>query len=180
MLTSDKSKNLMGLGLWLILIAFIFFIPFIPSNPNKELDISFLDNNGNKNALVFFGFRGCSNICPVTLSVLSRLLKSQQDSTYWPQVVFVDIEATSNSVEASNYAKKFHPSFIGLHIPPEKIIAVSSQFGLNIKQRDGQILHIGKTYLLHRQEKIWSLVKAYNPNSFSVKSLTNELFDINS
>jgi len=180
MLRSDKSKNLMGLSLWLILIAFIFFIPFIPSNPNQDLDISFLDNNGNKNALVFFGFRGCSNICPVTLSILSRLLKSQQDTSYWPQVVFVDIDATSSSVEASDYAKKFHPSFIGLHIPSEKITAVSSQFGLNIKQQDGQILHIGKTYLLHRKADSWTLVKAYNPNSFSVNTLRNELFNINS
>jgi len=178
MLNSDKSKNLTGLGLWLLLITFIFFIPFIPSNPNQDLDISFLDNNGNRNALVFFGFRGCSNICPVTLSVLSNLLKSQQDASYWPQVVFVDIDATSSSIEASHYAKKFHPSFIGLHIPQEKITNVSSQFGLNIKQQNGQILHIGKTYFLHRETDSWTLVKAYNPNSFSVATLKSELFEI--
>jgi len=180
MFKHETSKWLMGMGLWLILIAFIFSIPFIPSNPNKDLDVTFLDNHGNKNALVFFGFRGCSDICPTTLSVLSQLLNSQQNPSLWPQVVFVDIDATSNSAQASDYAKQYHPSFVGLHIPEEKISKISSQFGLNIKQQDNQILHIGKTYLLRRETDIWTLVKTYNPNGFSVTTLKNELFNVNS
>jgi len=166
--------------MWLALIAFIFAIPFIPLTLNEELDVSFLDQKGNESALVFFGFQGCSDVCPMTLSTLRQLIDSQQNSSQWPQVVFVDIDVNSNSLAASNFAKQFHSSFVGLHMPFEQLTDISAQFGLNIKQKENQILHLGKTYLLRRKNKVWSLVKIYNPNSISVKTLQNELFSFTS
>ncbi len=176
MLVKGMSKSFIGLGLWLILLIFIFSIPFIPLALDKELKVSFLDQYGNENALVFFGFRGCSNVCPMTLSILSQLINSQKNSSLWPQVIFVDIDANSDSAQASNFAKQFHTSFVGLHIPPEELTNITGKFGLNIKQQNNKISHLGKTYLLRRKENDWKLVKIYNPNSFSMKTLQNELF----
>jgi len=138
-----------------------------------------LDQYGNENALVFFGFRGCSDVCPMTLSILSQLINSQKNSSLWPQVIFVDIDVNSDSAQASEFAKQFHPSFAGLHISFEELTQISGKFGLNIQQKNSQILHLGKTYLLRRKVNDWSLVKIYNPNSFSVKTLRYELFNIN-
>jgi len=179
MLNKNKDKVSIGFSLWLLLIIFIFSIPFMPLTLNKKLDTSILDQEGNDNALIFFGFRGCSNVCPMTLSILSQLFDSQKNPSLWPQVVFVDIDANSNSAQASNFAKQFHASFIGLHIPTEELNEVSIKFGLNIKQEGNQISHLGKTYLLQRKVNDWSLVKIYNPNSFSVETLQKELFDLN-
>jgi len=176
----EKSKGFIGLVLWLVLLVFIFYIPFMPLALNKELKVSFLEQYGNENALVFFGFRGCSNVCPMTLSILSQLMNSQKNISLWPQVIFVDIDANSDSAQASDFAKQFHSSFVGLHISPEELTKISSKFGLNIQQQQNQISHQGKTYLLRRKANNWNLVKIYNPNSFTVKTLQNELFNFSS
>jgi len=176
MLEKGKSKGRIGLFLWFVLLIFIFYIPFMPLALDKELKVSFLDQYGNENALVFFGFRGCSNVCPMTLSILSQLINSQKDSSLWPQVVFIDIDANSDSAQASDFAKQFHTSFVGLHVSPEELTNIAGKFGLNIKQQNNNISHLGKTYLIRRKVNDWKLVKIYNPNSFSIKSLQNELF----
>ncbi len=176
MLEKGKSKGRIGLFLWFVLLIFIFYIPFMPLALDKELKVSFLDQYGNENALVFFGFRGCSNVCPMTLSILSKLINSQKDSSLWPQVVFIDIDANSDSAQASDFAKQFHTSFVGLHVSPEELTNIAGKFGLNIKQQNNNISHLGKTYLIRRKVNDWKLVKIYNPNSFSIKSLQNELF----
>jgi len=176
MLEKGKSKGRIGFFLWFVLLIFIFYIPFMPLALDKELKVSFLDQSGNENALVFFGFRGCSNVCPMTLSILSQLINSQKDSSLWPQVVFIDIDANSDSAQASDFAKQFHTSFVGLHASPEELTNIAGKFGLNIKQQNNNISHLGKTYLIRRKVNDWKLVKIYNPNSFSIKSLQNELF----
>ena len=107
------------------------------------------------------------------------MINSQENPYQWPQVVFVDIDANSDSAQATEFAKQFHFSFIGLHIPPEELTEISDKFGLNIKQQNSQISHLGKTYLLHRKANDWKLVKIFNPNSFSVNTLQNELFNLN-
>jgi len=174
------NKKLTGIVLWLTLLIFIFSIPLIPLILDKEVDVPFLDKNGNESALVFIGFRGCSDVCPMTLSMFKQLYDSQNNSLYWPQVVFLDIDDHSSSIQASNFAKQFHPSFVGLHIPSEQLNKISTQFGLNIKQQGNQIIHLGKTYLLRRKENNWRVVKVYSPNYLTVEKLQNELFKINS
>jgi len=177
MLLKGKYKEFIGLILWCVLLTFIFYIPFMPQALEKKLKASFLAQDGNESALVFFGFRGCSNVCPMTLSKLSQLINSQKNSSLWPQVIFVDIDANSSSAQASVFAKQFHTSFVGLHISTEELTSISGKFGLNIKQQNNNISHLGKTYLLKRKTNEWKLVKIYNPNSLSIKSLQSELFN---
>jgi len=178
MLEHQTTKRLLGVGLWLLLLVFIISIPFMPLILDKGLKPSFLDADGNANAVVFFGFRGCSDVCPTTLVILKQLFDSQQNTSKWPQVVFVDIDAHSDSAQASSFAKQFHSSFVGVHLRAKELTEVSAKFGLNIKQQDDKILHLGKIYLLERKAQQWSLVKVYNPNSYSVQTLQNELFNI--
>lgn len=178
--TSDtrKESKLKGLFLWLILLIFIFSVPFIPLVLDKELNVGFLEQQGNDNALVFFGFTGCKNVCPLTMAKLRQLLDSQQNSALWPQVLFVDIDENSTTEQAAKFAQQFHPAFAGLHIESEQLKKMSAMFGLNIKQQKDQIVHMGKTYLLQRKAQQWRLVKVYNANSFSVKTLQKELFNV--
>ncbi len=174
MLNQRKPKIILGIILWLILIIFVFYIPLAPLTLDKQVNAPFLAQNGNKHALVFFGFRGCSNICPITLTILQQFFNSQQNITQRPQVIFVDIDQNSSSAQASEFAKQFHPSFVGYHIPPDQLSLISAKFGLNIKQQKKQISHLGKTYLLLRKTDGWHLVKTYNPDSFSVTTLQHE------
>lgn len=180
MVKKEKLKTFTGLTLWLALIFFIFAMPFVPLSLDKKMDVSFLQHVDSENALVFFGFQGCSNVCPVTLSTLSQLLTIQEDTSKWPQVIFVDIDIHSDTQQASKFAKQFHPSFIGMHLAPQEITKISAKFGLNIKQKNSQISHLGKTYLLRRIAKDWRLVKIYNAKNLSINNLNNQLFNLES
>jgi cytochrome oxidase Cu insertion factor (SCO1/SenC/PrrC family) len=171
-------KLLAGGSLWAVLVAFIFYVPFMPLTLEKKVDVPFLDNKGNKAALVFFGFHSCSDVCPLMLSQISRLLRTEVDMDDWPQVIFVDIDMGSNSALASAYAKQFHPSFIGHHVTTEELSQLTIMFGLNVKQESDRITHLGKTYLLHYVNDNWTLIKAYNPESFSVEGLHKALLKL--
>ena len=106
-------KILSGLVLWLLLIIVIFGFPFIPFNLDKKMDTPFLSQHGSDNALIFFGFQGCGDVCPTTLITLKQLLNRQENTSLWPHVIFVDIDVSSNSEDASRFAKQFHTSFTG-------------------------------------------------------------------
>jgi len=173
-MTNKKSWGL-GITLWALLVAFIFYIPFIPQTVDKKVQTSFLAPSGAHNALVFFGFKGCSNVCPLTLAILQQLVDSLPAEVTPPQVIFVDIDEYSSSEEASTYAKQFHQSFYGYHVPQSELPQLSAQFGLNIEQFGSEISHLGKTYFLQRNAQEWQLVKAFNPSTFSVKILKKEL-----
>jgi len=175
-LTSKKSKLFTGLFLWLCLVSFAFVLPFIPQAVNQKIDSSFLDSHGNSTALVFFGFTGCSDVCPMTLSIIKQVFNGQRNHALWPQVVFVDIDSHSNDHQAVSYAKQFHQAFVGTHIPLENLDKISAQFGLNSQQQNNSIVHVGKTYLLQRELTQWRLVKVFSPNSLSVALLHQELF----
>jgi len=175
---SDKnSKRVLGISLWLVLIAFIVSVPLVPMSIDKGLSAPFLDSSGSSSALVFFGFRGCSDICPTTMVKLRELANLQKSAAVRTQVFFVDIDAHSDTEQASNYASQFHPSFVGLHFEPLQLSKISYQFGLNIKANNAKIYHLGKTYLLRRVDGDWRLLKSYSAKVLSVAELQHELVD---
>ncbi|WP_394221323.1 SCO family protein [Alteromonas gracilis] len=138
---------------------------------SKDIEFKHLEQKGSDTALVFFGFKGCSNVCPVTLSEFATMLEGWPSKDSQPHVLFVDIDANSSDEEASYYAKQFHSAIKGVHVNSEQLALYSFDFGLQIKQSDTQISHIGKTYLLRRFEEQWKIVRAYQPSNFSHDSL---------
>lgn len=163
--------------LWLLLVIGIFAIPLLPQYINKPVQLDILPNTGATSAVVFFGFQGCADFCPTTLLTLAKFVEKSNSSYSAPLVVFIDIEQASNTASADKYAKLFHQSFQGLHVSSEKLKQLSEIFGLNIQQQDGQISHLGKTYLLERTEQQWHLLKALPPKQVSVSSLNTHLLN---
>jgi len=172
---AKNSKKILGLSLWLVLIVFIVSIPLVPMSIDKGVSVPFLDTRGSSSALVFFGFRGCSDICPTTLIKLRELTNLQKNTAERTQVFFVDIDAHSDAEQASSYASQFHLSFVGLHFDPLQLSKISYQFGLNIKVNNEQIYHSGKTYLLRRVDDDWRLLKSYSAKVLSIADLQHEL-----
>lgn len=173
---NNRLKMSFGVFLWLILLAFVIYIPLMPLITDKSINASFLDSAKSDKALIFFGFPSCGDVCPLTLATFANALKAEDNQRLWPDIIFVNIDATSSMEETSAYAKLFHPHFTG-HFPESKELdALAMEFGLNVKQFAEQILHLGKTYLVERQGDQWRLVKAYNPETFSVDALQNDLF----
>ena len=170
----DK-KTAFVLLLWAMLVALMLIIPFFSLTISKKIELDWLGFSGKKSAIVFFGFQGCGDICPMTLYKLSQLINSFEEEADIPSVLFVDIESTSNSESADKYAKNFNFNFHGIHVSNKDLTHLSEQFGLNINEKNGLINHIGKTYLLKNTGDEWRLVKAFPPKSVSVISLRESI-----
>ncbi|MGF1695151.1 SCO family protein [Vibrio lamellibrachiae] len=168
-----KKQIIVGGGLFLALVSFVFALPFIPQSTIKIIKPSFLESIETQHALVFFGFQGCSDACPTALAELSHL-KNLQGSTD-PQLIFVDIDANSNQQRAEAFAKTFHHSFIAYHLDNETQSDIDNLFGLKHNQTGTQITHQGKTYLLTKKNQEWLVSKVYNPKSFSIDDIRREL-----
>lgn len=173
--SNSKSIRLWGsVLLWLTLVAFVIYLPFMPLITNKQVDLPFLTSQGSDKALVFFGFRSCDDVCPITLSTISQLLHLEKNRAKWPQVAFINIDRTSNAKEAKDYATLFHPAFVGYHPEKEELSKFSAMFGLDIRQIEEQIFHLGRLYLLEREKGNWRLKKAYQAGTFSVELLQDD------
>ncbi len=168
-------KNIWGAFLLLLVISLTFIIPTISLSTSKPVDVPFLAGTDAKNALVFFGFPGCSDICPASLAVLRDASFAASDNHNSLAVVFVDIDRNSSPVQAANYAKLFHPKFIGVKPSFTEMQQLSADFGLNFQQVDDKIEHRGRTYLLTKSEQQWYLVKSYNPGQFDSEMIEKEL-----
>lgn len=169
----NRAKNSIGVLLWLILIVAIFAIPFLPHKINKTLELNILTQSESNTALMFFGFQACGDKCPTALMALSNLVDSFENKQLAPEIVFIDIEGASNSLSADKYAKAFHPSFRGVHVSNQQLQQFTAQFGLNIKQQNGQISHLGNIYFLRREQNKWRLMHVIPTNKYSSKLLLN-------
>lgn len=170
------NKVILSLVLWLMLIGFIALMPWLPFSLDKKINVSFLDNIAPNKAIVFFGFPACDNICPTTLMVLADLLDANKNIAADTQVIFIDIDSNSNGEAADSFAKLFHISFLGFHPTTDELNILKAEFGLNVKQKADQIRHQGRTYQLQKTEQQWWLTKVYNPNTFSVETLAENLY----
>ncbi len=171
----SKSKVVLSLFLWGLLIGFILLLPWIPLTVEKEISASFLDDITSSKAIVFFGFQGCDSTCPTTLMVLANLLEGETKLAENPQVIFIDVDSNSSGDAADSFAKMFHQSFIGYHPTKNELNTLIAQFGLNVKQKGSQISHQGRTYQLQKEGEKWLLTKVYNPDTFSAETLVVNL-----
>lgn len=170
-----EIKNIWGAFLLLSIITLTFIIPTLSLSSNKPVDVPFLDSTDAKNALVFFGFPSCGDVCPLSLVVLRDVLFRTSDNNNSIAAVFVDIDRNSGPLEATNYAKQFHPKLMGVKPSFAEMQQLSADFGLNFQQVDDNIDHRGRTYLLTKLEQQWFLVKSYNPGQFNSEMIEKEL-----
>lgn len=165
--------------IFLLLVSVLFSIPFVDLDSNREIKSEFLQKlnyaGSNEQALVFFGFERCHDVCPATMSVLHDLKRMQTVSKKSPHIVFIDIDRNSNQESAMEYAMQFHQSFIG-HFPTEaELENLKMEFGLNIKQAGETVSHIGRVYLLERNDTKWWIKKSYSPSRLSVDKLFSDI-----
>ena len=65
--------------------------------------------------LVYFGYAGCREACPVALDAISRALELMGPDAAKVQPLFVDIDMAGPDLKGlSQFVSNFHPSLIGL------------------------------------------------------------------
>lgn len=163
-----------GLALWLLLLAGIIALPFIPFSSSKPIQAEFLQQTHHNKAIVFFGFPQCHGVCPATMATLKQWYNSAITP---PQVAtfFVNIDPKGNLATTQAYTSGFNPNFIGLYPTPNELSQLTHQFGLNVQESKGSIDHRGRTYLLEKQKNDWVLASTINPQGLSVATLNQLL-----
>lgn len=91
-----------------------------------------LANERGRVVLVFFGFTECPDICPATFQQWARVRTALGPDTSRVRFVFVSIDPEKDSPAiASEYARKFDPSFVGLSGTVAEIGEVALAWGVS-------------------------------------------------
>ena len=119
-----------------------------------EKSVSLADYQG-KVTLVFFGFTRCPDVCPLTLSRLSKLRDdlAQPDDL---QVVMITVDPEFDTPDIANaYASGFNPSFVGLSGSNSDIAKVMERFYVGAAGLGtAQYFHTAVVFVLNRDAEM--------------------------
>jgi protein SCO1/2 len=103
--------------------------------------------------LVFFGYTSCPDVCPLTLSHLTRTFRGMDEGGDRIQVLFITVDPERDTPERlAEYLSAFHPSFLGLTGTEEEIRGVAQAFGAYFAKvgegEDYTVDHTARTFVL--------------------------------
>jgi protein SCO1 len=115
----------------------------------SEGDFQFSDLNGRV-VVVFFGFVGCPDVCPLTMSRLAEIYRNLNEPEDLA-VVMVTVDPENDTPElVNNYATGFHPAFIGLSGENSQVAEAAKRFFIGYNATDGQVVHTDPVLILDR------------------------------
>lgn len=80
--------------------------------------------------LLFFGYTSCPDVCPLTMSKLRRVVERLGDDASRVRVVLVSVDPELDTPKrVADYARRFHPEFVGLTGTRSEIVAVGADYG---------------------------------------------------
>jgi protein SCO1 len=102
---------------------------------------------------VFFGFTACPDVCPLTLSNLSRAFQEMGEEGDRIQVILITVDPQRDTPERlKQYVELFHPSFLGLTGTEAEIREAADAFGVFFAKvgegDDYTVDHSARTYIL--------------------------------
>lgn len=138
--------------------------PFKLYDQNEQL----VDNAGiaGKWSLVFLGYLSCPDICPMTMSKLSRLLPELNEMSEVPvQVLFVSVDPRRDTAKKrKQYVEYFNPDILGLGAEHKDLFPFVRNLGLmySIPDIDAQnyfVDHSASVILINPDGKIAAIFK---------------------
>lgn len=125
-----------------LIAAIITWWQLIPDSSNGAIGGSFelVNHHGQSVSdhdfhgqylLLFFGYRSCPDICPVTLQVIAEAIDQLSPEDPPSQPIFVSIDPERDTYERlAQYVSLFHPTLIGLTGTAEQIANVTRRYGV--------------------------------------------------
>jgi protein SCO1/2 len=112
-----------------------------------------------KHLIVFFGYTYCPDVCPLTLSNLSRALADMGGDAGRFQVILVSVDPARDTPERlGEYLSHFNPAFLGLTGSEEEIRTVASGFGAYFARAGGgdqyTVDHTARVFVVSPSGKI--------------------------
>jgi protein SCO1 len=88
-------------------------------------------NFRGKVTVLFFGFTACPDVCPLTLQRLAGAMHELGDRANDVQVILVSVDPDRDPPQkVDEYARRFHPGFVGVTGTEEELRAVASSYGI--------------------------------------------------
>jgi len=104
-------------------------------------------------ALVFFGFTHCADICPATLSRISRVLEQLGEAAGQLQPIFVTLDPQRDTpAHLAAYLRFFDERILGLTGTPEQTQQIAAAWGVYSQQ-----VPTGGSYLLDHSTTLFLL-----------------------
>lgn len=130
------------------------------SGDGRELSLG--DFQG-RYVLVFFGYSRCPDVCPITMSRLGTIYRELGEPDDL-EVVMITVDPEHDSPQViDDYAKGFHPDFVGLGGGEEQLHAAARRFYVGANHDGhGGILHTSPVMLVDRDGRYW---RVYNDDS---------------
>ena len=130
----------------LVLIwPFIFFTGTIYALPQKAPDFDLQSPQGKLSlsqlrgqvVLIFFGFTACPDVCPISLSTISRVFhQMEEEEQQKSKALFITLDPERDKVEMmQDYTGFFHSNIIGLTDTVETISKVAQSYGVNYQKK---------------------------------------------
>lgn len=129
-----------------------------------------------KVVVVFFGFTQCPDVCPTTLTTLSRVLTLLGEDAKRVQGLFVTLDpARDTPAVLASYVPQFHPSFIGLYADTSATQAVARDFKVFF-QKNGEgghytLDHTTGSYIFDPQGR----VRLFTQHSATAETLAADI-----
>ena len=95
--------------------------------------------------LIFFGFTSCPDICPIALSVMSRVF-GELDAAELARVraLFVSLDPGRDTPEVlKKYTGYFHPNIVGVTDRIETVTRVAADYGIQFEKKERASSPIG-------------------------------------
>lgn len=126
----------------------------------------FLNDSINDIEILFFGFAGCTTVCPTSLGKIASVLESEQlnDGQYRVGGMFVEVksktEDTQNSTYTDQYSRIFSSKIRGYTPNIKTYQQLASEFSIRLyESRDdaGRISHTDHFFILVRDKNKWTI-----------------------
>ncbi|MGW8264941.1 MAG: SCO family protein [Longimicrobiales bacterium] len=122
--------------------------------------------------IVFFGYTSCPDVCPLTLSNLTRAFEEMNEDGERMQVLFITVDPARDTPERLKvYLSNFHSSFLGLTGREEEVRTVADGFGAWFSNpgagEDYTVEHTARTFVVDRFGRI--------PLTFPVTATPDEM-----
>ena len=160
------------------MLGLLIALPWFPmASSGRTVQLEFLQSEPDQ-ALLFFGFPGCGEICPIAMERLHAI-----KSGGFPvpiQVGLVNIAADLPAFTVSEYANSFDPEFTGYHLDRGKLGSLAQELGLNLPATEGGIStslsHSDALFLLqHAQDESWRLQQIFSATRLTRQQLLKSL-----
>ena len=174
-------KKLFGILLVIIALGVFTYLMFYTADykPNKLVELPFVLESNKSKCVIFFGYVGCPEVCPVSLAKIAETSRKLNDNKL--QVVFISLNNKSQA-ETEKFAKIFDSSFVGFKLSKDEQRELIERFNVfwsperKIIKREAA--HSPYIYFLKKEKEAWILKNVYTQYPAKVDdliTLTKEL-----